>query len=282
MDNKKIKEFVRFDWKPWVFVSAALIVLIISWMLVRPAKEKEAEDIFNSQSPIANRQSSNPSGQLVARYMRESFSAAVSSIKPAVVSISSLHLPGETGNPRTYQEIGSGFFVNPKGFILTNYHVVVDADEIKVTRFAGGHSHFYDARVVGLYPQIDLAVLKVNGKSPFPVAVLGNSDRSKVGDWVLAIGSPFGLDQSVTSGIISATRQSLFIGGAEYKDLIQTDAAINPGNSGGPLANIRGEVIGVNTAIAASPQVTADIGFAIPVNKVKALLDSVGVAYVRK
>lgn len=266
------------NWKPWIPVFIAVIVLVISWMLVRPQKENERENFFN-------RQAVNPQGQLVARYMQESFSAAINTIKPAVVSISSLYLQkgtGNFGNSRSYQEIGSGFFLNSQGFILTNYHVVAGADEIKITRFNGDHSYFYDARVVGLYPEIDLAILKVDGKAAFPVVVFGNSDKSKVGDWVLAIGSPFGLDQSVTSGIISAARQSLFIGGVEYKDLIQTDAAINPGNSGGPLVNVRGEVIGVNTAITSSPQITADIGFAIPSNKVKNLLNSVGVAYVRR
>lgn len=276
--SKDTKNITRIL-KPWVLVFLSLVILIFSLILILPRKEKEDFTEVTALAPIAQ-------GQLVARYMQKSFSTLVNTVKPAVVSISALHLPQqETGafrSTRSYQEIGSGFFINPNGFILTNYHVVADADEIKITRFVGNHSHFYDAQIAGLYPENDLAILKVNGKGPFPVAVFGNSDKAKVGDWILAIGSPFGLDQSVTSGIISANRQSLFIGGLEYKDLIQIDAAINPGNSGGPLVNLKGEVIGINTAISDSPQITADIGFAIPSNKAKKLLDSAGVMYIRK
>lgn len=274
---KNTKHFTR-DLIPWICVFIALIVLMISWKLVQPKAEREDFNRnFTSQIP--------GQGRLVARYMTESFSAAVNRIKPAVVSISAIHLQetaGEFGNPRSFKEIGTGFFINPRGFILTNFHVVANADEIKVTWDDGHHDHFYDAQAVGLYPENDLAILKVNGRIPFPVAVFGNSDKIKIGDWVIAVGSPFGLDLSVTSGIISATRQSLFINGTEYKDLIQTDAAINPGNSGGPLVNVRGDVIGINTAISDSPQITADIGFAIPSNKVKALLDRVRIVHIRK
>lgn len=276
--KRDTKDIIRIL-KPWVWVLASIIILIFSLILVLPRKEREDFILEHAPGPITQ-------GQLVARYMRESFSSLVNTVKPAVVSISALHLPKqETGNfrsTRSYQEIGSGFFINPKGFILTNYHVIADADEIKITQFIGDHSHFYDAEIAVLYPENDLAILKVNGRGPFPVAIFGNSDKVKVGDWILAIGSPFGLDQSVTSGIISANRQSLFIDGIEYKDLIQTDAMINPGNSGGPLVNLRGEVIGINTAISDSPQITAEIGFAIPSNKAKKLLDNAGVVYFRK
>lgn len=259
---------------PWILVVVALIVLAISWVIIRPKKEKEREDFTQL-----------PTGRLVARYMRESFQAAVGTIKPAVVSISTLHLPPEVkgfNQPRSYREIGSGFFINSHGFILTNYHVVAGADEIKVTRFVKDHHLFYNAQLISEFPELDLAILKVDSNHAFPAATFGNSDEIKVGDWVLAIGSPFGLDQSVTSGIISATRQSLFIGGNEYKDLIQTDAAINPGNSGGPLVNVRGEVIGINTAISDVPQITADLGFAIPSNKAKNLLKRIGIPYVKR
>jgi S1-C subfamily serine protease len=260
---------------PWLCVAIAGIALAVSLMIIIPAvSEKETEPLL-MQASLQQKQ-----GQLVARYLRESFRAAVGTIKPAVVSISTLHLPKEDA-ARSYQEIGSGFFVNADGFILTNYHVIAEADEIKVTRFDGDHNHFYDAYIVGQFPEVDLAILKVNSNERFPCAIFANSDKVKVGDWVLAIGSPFGLDQSVTAGIVSATRQSLFIDGVEYKDLIQTDAPINPGNSGGPLVNVRGEVIGINTAISASPQITADIGFAIPSNKAKALLKDIGISYIK-
>ena len=261
--------------KPWLLIFAAIFALAVTMKLLMPAPANEPEDFTGTGMPAEQ-------GQVVGLFMRESFSTLVNTVKTSVVSISSLHIadPAGTNFPgRSYQEIGSGVVINPDGFIITNYHVVVDAEEIKVTRFDNDHNHFYDAQIVGLYPEIDLAILKVDSISPFPYAVFGDSDRMNVGDWILAIGSPFGLDQSVTTGIISAKRQSLFINGAEYKDLLQTDASINPGNSGGPLVNIDGDVIGINTAISDSPEITNDIGFAIPSNNVTQLLDSAGVAY---
>lgn len=263
----------------------ALVLLAASWVLLRPEKELE--------SPL-KQTASYPTGRLVAVYMRESFSTAVSTIKPAVVSITAFHFPpgidradgagefGGAGTSRAYKQIGSGFFINHHGYLLTNYHVTAKASEIKITRFDGDHGHFYDAKVIAEDPEIDLAVLKVDSREAFPAAMLGDSRGMQVGDWVLAVGSPFGLDQSVTAGIVSATRQSLFIQGIEYSDLIQTDAPINPGNSGGPLVNVKGEVIGINTAISASRKLTADIGFAIPIEKVKKTLDDYNIHYFNK
>lgn len=275
MKKKKMIEMNNLN--PWPWVVSALVIFGVSWVIVGQVKEKENETL------IARRQV-YPNAQLVAKYMRESFSGAVATIKPAVVSISSLHLPDireAGGKSRSYQEIGAGFFINHQGYLLTNYHVIAGADEIKITRFDGDHNHFYNGQVIKEYPDIDLALLKVHSNEIFPVAILGNSDGIKVGDWVLAIGSPFGLDQSVTAGIISAKRQSLFIKGAEYGGLIQTDAPINPGNSGGPLVNIKGQVIGINTAISASPQTTRDLGFAIPINDIKIILRNMGMPYSR-
>jgi S1-C subfamily serine protease len=259
----------------WTMAGVAAIVLLLSLIFAMSEKEKEMEAAIKPATA---------QGRQTARFMRESFSAAVKTITPAVVSISTLHMQGEIPGVRKMpasRQIGSGFFINPNGYLLTNYHVVADADEIRVTRFDGDHSHAYDAQVVGLYEDIDLAVLKVSTRETFTAALLGNSNQAKVGDWVLAIGSPFGIDQSVTAGIISATGQSLFLNGIEFKDLIQTDAAINPGNSGGPLVNIRGEVVGINTAILASSEMAGDIGFCIPANKARAMLDNAGVAYLR-
>ncbi|NQU11628.1 DegQ family serine endoprotease [bacterium] len=160
--------------------------------------------------------------------------------------------------------LGSGVIIDRQGHILTNYHVVREMDEIKIT--LADHREF-KAQVVGSDPQTDLAVIRIEGDIPpdLPTAKLGDSDKLRVGDWVLAIGAPFGLEQTVTAGIISAKGRAN-VGLADYEDFIQTDAAINPGNSGGPLANIRGEVIGINTAIATPNGQFAGVGFAIPVN----------------
>lgn len=157
--------------------------------------------------------------------------------------------------------LGSGFIFSEDGYIVTNNHVVERATDIKVI-LQNGDS--YPANVIGTDPKSDLALLKIKPKTKLPAVEFGNSDRLEIGDWVLAIGNPFGLGHTVTSGIISAKGRSLGLG--SYDDFVQTDAAINPGNSGGPLFNFQGEVIGVNTAIIAGGQ---GIGFAIPVNMAK-------------
>lgn len=161
--------------------------------------------------------------------------------------------------------LGSGFVINEDGLILTNNHVIEKASEIKVKLDSGKE---YDAKVVGRDPKTDLALIRVKPDSDFPEPVhMGDSDAIRVGDWVMAVGNPFGLGQTVTTGIISA--KGRIIGAGPYDDFLQTDAAINPGNSGGPLFNMKGEVIGINTAIIAQGQ---NIGFTIPINLAKELL----------
>ena len=161
--------------------------------------------------------------------------------------------------------LGSGFVISEKGMILTNNHVVEKATEIKIKLQSGQE---YDAKLVGRDPKTDLALIQVKADKAFPApAVLGDSDALRVGDLVMAVGNPFGLGHTVTTGIISA--KSRILGAGPYDDFLQTDAAINPGNSGGPLFNMQGQVIGINTAIIAQGQ---GLGFAIPVNMAKELL----------
>ncbi|MEW6096116.1 MAG: DegQ family serine endoprotease [bacterium] len=164
----------------------------------------------------------------------------------------------------TQQSLGSGVIVDSRGYILTNNHVVKGADEIQVTLLDGRK---FKGKVVGTDPKTDLALIKVDAKDNLPSARLGDSDEVKIGNWAIAIGNPFGLEHTMTVGVISAKGRA--IGVAEYEDLIQTDASINPGNSGGPLVNIRGEVIGINTAIVAGGQ---GIGFAIPINMARKII----------
>jgi serine protease Do len=218
------------------------------------------------------------------------FESLVERVKPAVVNISTTkqvvvrpwnpfgemgrgsHDPFQDffrqfyGVPREQkrQSLGSGFLVDGLGHIVTNYHVIQGADEIDV-RLSSGKK--YRATLVGRDPETDLAVVKIKTTDRLPLAALGDSEGVRVGEWVLAIGNPFGLSQTVTAGIVSA--KGRVIGAGRYDNFIQTDASINPGNSGGPLFNLQGEVIGINTAIVASGQ---GIGFAIPVNMVKQLL----------
>ncbi len=172
---------------------------------------------------------------------------------------------------------GTGFIVSKDGYILTNNHVVADADKVTVTLL---DKRSFEAKVIGRDPTTDVAVIKVNG-SDLPVATLGDDNNARVGQWVIAIGNPLGLDFTVTAGIISAKGRPLpgLLGGRyEITDYIQTDAAINPGNSGGPLVNIRGEVVGINSAIASSTGFYAGYGFAIPVTLAKQVMDDL-IAY---
>jgi serine protease Do len=175
--------------------------------------------------------------------------------------------PGGQGapQPRRRQQGGTGFVVDKNGYIITNHHVVDGGEKIKVKLH--GDLNDYRARVIGKDPETDLAVIKIDPGKPLVPVSIGNSDAVQVGDWAVAIGSPFGLEATVTAGIVSATGRS-DIGPGQFQRFIQTDAAINPGNSGGPLLNIRGEVIGVNTMIATRNGGSEGVGFSLPVNMV--------------
>jgi serine protease Do len=220
------------------------------------------------------------------------FAVLAEQLKPAVVNIStektvrsglpSLRSPDEPGGkdpfdefferffrgtpqaPRKARSLGSGFIISADGYILTNEHVVDGADEIRV-KLSDGRE--FSGEVRGLDPKLDLALVKIDAGGSLPMASLGDSEAVKVGEWVMAIGNPFGLEQTVTVGIVSA--KGRVIGAGPYDDFIQTDASINPGNSGGPLFNVQGEVIGINTAIVAGGR---GIGFAIPVNMAKQII----------
>jgi serine protease Do len=222
------------------------------------------------------------------------FEAIADHVTPSVVSIQTTRITnarqrGGSGRPdieeffrnfqppsqqREPQEAsGTGFIVSKDGYILTNNHVVADADKVNVTLL---DKRTFDAKVIGRDPTTDVAVIKIDGEN-LPVASLGDDNNARVGQWVVAIGNPLGLDFTVTAGIISAKGRPLqgLLGnrGYEITDYIQTDAAINPGNSGGPLVNIRGEVIGINSAIASSTGFYAGYGFAIPVTLAKQVMD---------
>ncbi|HWP34794.1 MAG TPA: DegQ family serine endoprotease, partial [Thermodesulfobacteriota bacterium] len=231
-----------------------------------------------------------------------SFTALARTLNPAVVNISTTRVvrggelgggrsggpfgaPDRPGGARPFEEfferffdgprgdsrqssLGSGFIISKDGLILTNNHVIEGADEVRVTVTHDGRAEReYPAQVVGRDPKTDLALIRIAVPGDLPVVTLGDSSRVEIGEWVLAIGNPFGLGHTVTVGIVSAKGRVL--GSGPYDDYIQTDASINPGNSGGPLFNLRGEVIGINTAILATGQ---GIGFAIPVNVAKELL----------
>ncbi len=171
------------------------------------------------------------------------------------------------GGDMRERSLGSGVIVDSKGYIVTNNHVVDKADRIRVNLMGDPETVTYTATVIGVDAETDLAVIKIDAKKPLPAAKLGNSDAMSVGDWVLAIGSPFGLNETVTAGIVSAIGRNI-VPQRQFESFIQTDAAINPGNSGGPLVNMNGEVIGINTAIYTSGGGYQGVGFAMPSNTV--------------
>jgi serine protease Do len=175
--------------------------------------------------------------------------------------------PGGGGGEMTTQSLGSGVIVSSNGYIITNFHVVDKADRIRVSLMGEPASVSYPAKVIGTDRETDLAVIKIEVNHPLPVAKLGNSDSMQVGDWVLAIGSPFGLKSTVTAGIVSAKGRNI-VPGRQFQSFIQTDAAINPGNSGGPLVDMDGEVIGINTAIYTETAGYQGVGFAMPSNTI--------------
>jgi serine protease Do len=217
-----------------------------------------------------------------------SFADVADAVKPAVVYIRSEHRaranPQLQGIPREFQDFfrqrqysegsGSGFIVSADGYILTNNHVVADADRVTVKLL---DNREFSARVIGRDPATDVAVIKIDADH-LPAVALGNSDATRVGEWVLAIGNPLEFQFTVTAGIISAKGRNLpglVDPSQQYsiQDFIQTDAAINPGNSGGPLVNARGEVVGINSAIASSTGYYAGYGFAIPINLARRVMD---------
>jgi serine protease Do len=171
--------------------------------------------------------------------------------------------PGGGDGSIRERSLGSGVIVDPKGYIVTNRHVIEKADRIRVRFEDDPPGVQHDAKVIGADQETDLAVIKVDMDRALPAAKMGNSDSMQVGDWVLAVGSPFGLSETVTAGIVSAKGRDI-VPGRQFQTFIQTDAAINPGNSGGPLVNMNGEVIGINTAILSETNAYAGVGFALP------------------
>lgn len=223
----------------------------------------------------------SPDIQLVSS--DETFAAAVSKVRPMTVNISCETMRRAPASPGNIQfddpsldlsnlgGIGSGIIVDPGGYILTCYHIVSQASNITVTPF-GYEVKRYPARVIAKDEGLNLAVLRINAGYELPAVTLGDSSQMEVADVVLAIGSPFGLEQSVTHGIISDTSRDIMIDGKMYNGMMQTDVAINRGSSGGPLLNINGEVVGINMAIYAPTGVYSGVSFAMPVNRAKGLL----------
>jgi len=226
------------------------------------------------------------SSNLVLTCADDDLASAFASVRPAVVNITADKVIARRGGPALASSVvfddpsiqfveeaslGSGVIVDRRGYIVTNAHVVANAVNINVVTFSSGRV-VYPATIIRKDIENDIAILKIEPDAPMPTAILGDSDMIKVADKVLTVGAPFGLEQTVTAGIISDDSRNLVIDGQTYEDMIQTDAAINRGNSGGPLINGSGEVVGINTAIYAPTGVFTGVGFAIPINKVKPIV----------
>jgi len=281
-----------------IVVGGVMVPILLS--VLSPASERAASPNASAAEPSKPPAEIPPAIVAAAERLSEAFRGAAERVKPAVVAIGTsqtVNVPtmpfggapddflrrffgmgpdegggGGEGPTRKFQRqgLGSGVIVDSDGYILTNNHVIAGAEEI-TAHLADGRE--FKATVIGADPPTDIAVIKITAEN-LPVAVLGDSGQSQVGDWVLAIGAPFGLEQTVTAGIISATGRRN-VGIATYESFLQTDAAINPGNSGGPLINLRGEVIGINTAIASRSGGYMGIGFAVPSNMTKEVLKQI-------
>src|SRR6266849_3338682 len=260
---------------PFVALLFTLLLAAPAWAQQRPAPAEQ------------QRAAPKVDAHSMLRALEDAFAAVADRVTPAVVHVSTVPKKTAAGAPEEAPErfkeffgeefyeryfrrrpreearaTGSGVLVDPKGYILTNNHVIENAQEI-IVRLSDQRK--FPARLIGRDPKTDLAVLKVDAPGPLPVAELGDSSQLRVGQWAIAIGNPFGLDRTVTVGIVSATARTR-VGVTQYDNFIQTDASINPGNSGGPLLNIDGKVIGINTAIVATGQ---GIGFSIPINQAR-------------
>ncbi|MCK5241075.1 DegQ family serine endoprotease [bacterium] len=246
-----------------LIVSALLVIGLVSWQRV----SAEPQMVPVSFSEIAEKVAPAVVNISTVRIVKSPFSGQSNMFRDPYMQEFFEHFFG----PQMYREappqkstsLGSGVIVDPEGYVLTNNHVVEKAAEI-IVKLKDGQE--FKAELVGNDPKTDLAVLKLQGKKKWPYAEMGNSQKAKVGDWVVAMGSPFGFEQTVTAGIISAKGRT--IGQGPYDDFIQTDASINPGNSGGPLIDMQGKVIGINTVIVSVSRSggSLGIGFAIPIS----------------
>jgi len=285
------------NYKPWIWSLVIMALLTIAWAMYEGYKKEE--DIqgdflkrFLGYKGSDKTQSSAMGGIEPAKGLQNSYHSIIEIVRPAVVSIDAAvqdmqgaanqagtaagNLDFVAGEPAVrYNRVGSGAIIDPGGFVLSSYHVIAGAVSLKATVYGQGGAVEYPLKVVKADRGTDMALLRIQGDRQFPYAILGDSNSIRTGDVIISIGSPFGFDQTVTSGIISSRNRSVIIGGTIYENLIQTDSPINKGSSGGPLINTKGEVIGINTAIYSPDGSFAGIGFSIPINNAAELIGGV-------
>jgi serine protease Do len=280
-------------YKPWIFTLAVISILTIAWAVVDRFDVRSFSSLFdmlNLEWTFSKKSGQGKPFLSAAgvpepvKGVQDSYHMVVDMVRPAVVSIEAFSnipfIAGQVGTPATQFagpaageklpmsfKVGSGVIIDPRGFMLSNYHVIKGSKNLKATLYTPVGERKYDLRIIKKDIDTDFVVLRLLGEGTFPYAVLGNSDKTMTGDVVLAMGSPFGFEQTITSGIISNRKRNISLNGISYREMIQTDAPINRGNSGGPLVNMKGEVIGINTAIYTPTGSFSGIGFAIPANQ---------------
>ncbi len=271
------------NYKPWIWTLLLMAVLTLGWTVYESYQEggivktfMESDDIGATAQDRMNGMYSG--GAMVpVKNMQDTYHGIIDHVRPAVISIDA-----GMANPQNavvagmkFTRAGSGVIIGPRGFVLSSLHVVAGAKALRASVYNPNGAKYYQLKVVNVDKRSDLVLLRIIGGGPFPYAILGDSDVTRTGDVVLAMGSPFGFDHTITTGIISSRNRTLNIGGKVYEGVLQTDTPINKGNSGGPLVSVRGEVIGINTAIYSPTGAFSGIGFAIPVNVASTLVAGV-------
>ena len=288
------------NYKPWIWTLVVMALITIVWALYEGSQQEgyvnnfltKGQNAKNMGAPGALSVAGSPYAMQTVQApgavgdVQTSYHSIIDAVRPAVVSIDAAmkNMPAAANqggmvdplpNDVAFNKIGSGVIIDPRGYILSSYHVIAGAEALKATVYGPGGATEYPLKMVKGDLRTDMALLRIQGAGPFPHAALGNSDAARTGDMVLTIGSPFGFEQTVTSGMISSRNRTLQVGDTVYENLIQTDSSINRGSSGGPMLNVRGEVIGINTAIFAPTGVFNGIGFAIPINRAAELVGGV-------
>ena len=266
------------NFKPWVLALVVMVLFTLGWAIYESSKRGgyfgrflntrtwKGNGGYGEQSAL-----NTAAGPQSATALQSSYHGIIETVRPAVISIDAVTQDQNNANPgepiANYTRIGSGVIIDPRGYALSSLHVVAGSTALKATVYGQGGASEYPLKIVKADQASDLVLLRIQGDGPFPHADLGDSNAVRTGDIVLSMGSPFGFEQSVTSGIVSSRNRTLNVGGKIYEDLIQTDSSINKGSSGGPLVNAKGDVIGINTAIYSPSGVFSGISFTVPINK---------------
>ena len=283
--------------KPWVWGLVVMALMTVVWAVYEGSQQDGYVKRFVSKRSSAGQGNGVPLPVASSNVLplaltpgavgdvQTSYHGLIDTVRPAVVTIAAAvgNAPTVAGQGGVeplpadinFNRIGSGVIIDPRGYLLSSYHVIAGAEALKATVYGPGGTTEYPLKMVKGDLRSDLALLRIQGGGPFPYAKLGNSDAARTGDMVLTIGSPYGFEQTVTSGMISSRNRTVQAGDIVYENLIQTDSALNSGSSGGPMLNMRGEIIGINTAIFAPTGVFNGIGFAIPVNRAAGLVGGV-------